>query len=245
LLHSVSPLFLVRGGRPSLTMAPKFVRRLLLRLVLMACLLVATPVILYLFPQMYKLFLTATFVIPPRIREINMTAVAGRQFYITEGSSTVYAMHLVRQGTTVDFDTVLANEKYKIILYLCSEHRDPYEKFYKFASVLFANDNVQLQIVAFEYKGFGNSAGETINDSAVEDTRTVYNWLRKRAPKSEIHVWAHGIGGGYASAAVLSLVEDDKQEVKSLVLEAPYSNTTSVLEKRFHPHIVYGRFLPK
>ncbi|KAF8357768.1 hypothetical protein PRIPAC_92763 [Pristionchus pacificus] len=215
---------------------------------LVAFIFLATPIVLYSFPHIHKFFIASTFAITPHA-EMNLTAegLAGRTFYITVGSSTVFVWHLVPSkdpsaDNPDEYDRILANDTYKIVVFFHSPERDQ-KKFTSFCRVLMDRKEQDIQLISFDYKGFGNAAGDTTVSGAVEDTRTVYNWLRRRSPHTEIHFWAHGLGGSIAAAALEALLEDG-QEVKSIVLETPYPNTTALLKSKFFVVKMYDAILP-
>lgn len=61
----------------------------------------------------------------------------------------------------------------------------------------------------------------------VNDTVTLYNWVRNRT-NAQIYIWGHSLGTGVGTQTVAKLSEKDIQP-SGLVLEAPFSSVTDVV----------------
>ncbi|GMS78588.1 hypothetical protein PENTCL1PPCAC_763, partial [Pristionchus entomophagus] len=222
---------------------------------LVAVAFLASPIVLYTFPQMHKFFIAHSLMITPPIEDI--ADLHSGSFFISVGSSTLAVWHIAPKIALeagqhkAPFWKVLGKKDYRIVMYFHSRERDP-PMFSSFCRMLLNDKRVEdrIQIISFDYKGFGNSSGETTQSGAIEDTLSVYYWLRRNAhPETEIHFWSHGLGAGIASATAQRLITDG-EEVKSLVLEAPFYDTLTMLKSsswivRLYDKILYKSFFPE
>ncbi|GMT09423.1 hypothetical protein PFISCL1PPCAC_720, partial [Pristionchus fissidentatus] len=206
-------------------------------------LFVSTPVVLYSFPQITSFIIEFNFMATPQ-SNAGMMAKLGREFYLTSGSTTISVWHITpdeaQLSTKKDYVNLLNDTNYRILVYFPSQERDM-EKFASFCRVLKAWNNVQ--IISFDYKGSGKSAGDTTQYGAIEDALTVYHWIRKQTPNNAIHFWAHSLGAGIASATLKQLVAEG-YEVKSIVLEAPIYDTLTLMQS-YWLYKMYAFLLPK
>ena len=53
----------------------------------------------------------------------------------------------------------------------------------------------------FVFAGFGDSSGKSSEVSMVEDTVTVYHWVKQRALSSPVFLWGHSLGTGWVCLA--------------------------------------------
>lgn len=100
-------------------------------------------------------------------------------------------------------------------------------------------NNFQGIIICFI--GYGDSTGKPTEKGLAEDAQTIYDYVKKLAPKKKLIVWGHSMGTGVAALAVSELC-NQKIGPDALVLESPFNNLRDVV--RHHPFSVPLRFLP-
>ena len=52
-------------------------------------------------------------------------------------------------------------------------------------------------IIAFDYRGYGDSTGTPTEIDVVKDALFTYNYIQKVAPSASIYIWGHSLGTGY------------------------------------------------
>lgn len=87
-----------------------------------------------------------------------------------------------------------------------------------------SESEVDAHVVTFDYRGFGDSTNVMPNRSGViQDSLSVYNWVKKKVPKSRIIVWGHSLGTGIAMQLAEIFTETDDNPA-AVVLEAPFNS---------------------
>lgn len=85
-----------------------------------------------------------------------------------------------------------------------------------------------VNLLAFDYRGYGLSAGKPDEPGTYEDVRAAYNWLRKQGfTPEQIIVEGESLGGGVASWLAAKL------PVAGLVLQSTFSSTTDLGRELF------------
>ncbi|CAG9770943.1 unnamed protein product [Ceutorhynchus assimilis] len=135
-----------------------------------------------------------------------------------------------------NFDGVLSNEKYKILLYLHGNGSDRTKsiELYEILREFF-------HIFAVDYRGYGDSTGSDLTETnMVNDMKYIFKWIQERS-KSKIFVWGHSLGTGIATHLIAEL---KKEHINStgLVLEAPFTSVIDVM--RTHPVVKFYSVLP-
>ncbi|VDP13602.1 unnamed protein product [Soboliphyme baturini] len=82
------------------------------------------------------------------------------------------------------------------------------------------------QVIAFDYRGFGDSNGSPSEDGLVADSAFLYHWIKARSGDNAIFIWGHSLGTCPAG----------------LILEAPFNNLVDVV--RHHPFTKMFCWLP-
>ncbi|UYV64542.1 ABHD12 [Cordylochernes scorpioides] len=106
---------------------------------------------------------------------------------------------------------------------------------------LLTSDQVNLPVVAFDYRGFGDSTN--VPPSArglVRDARAVYDWV-KRNGGSQVIVWGHSLGTAVSVALVAELCKEGRCPM-GLVLEAPFTKVSDAA--RYYPLTIIHRYMP-
>ena len=83
-----------------------------------------------------------------------------------------------------------------------------------------------FHVIAFDYRGYGDSDGWPSEQGVVEDTLTVYKWVvdQLTEPDCQIFVWGHSLGTAIATQAVYKVENADYAKVPTgLILEAPFT----------------------
>lgn len=60
-------------------------------------------------------------------------------------------------------------------------------------------DELKYDVIAFDYRGFGDSSGEATEAGLVTDAQFVYQWLETRTnARRRIYLWGHSLGSAVA-----------------------------------------------
>ncbi|GCC31199.1 hypothetical protein chiPu_0009656 [Chiloscyllium punctatum] len=96
-------------------------------------------------------------------------------------------------------------------------------------------------VVAFDYRGWGDSEGTPSESGMTTDAVYTYKWLKARSGKSSVYIWGHSLGTGVATNVVRHLsVKDTPPD--ALILESPFTNIRE--EAKSHPFSLVYRYLP-
>ncbi|KAI8613571.1 Alpha/Beta hydrolase protein [Chytriomyces sp. MP71] len=86
------------------------------------------------------------------------------------------------------------------------------------------SERLNCNIVAVDYRGFGDSEGSPGEDELAMDARTAYNWIVKQGvPHGNIILLGHSLGTGVATRLARDLGKDGIYP-RGLVLQAPYTS---------------------
>lgn len=167
-----------------------------------------------------------------------------RNFYIQTGDIKLGTWHILpasritecnlQSDDKIKADSAFADTNH-IILYLHGNggarggnHR---RELYK---VLAYNTLLNYHIVAFDYRGYGDSSALVPSaQGLIDDARNVYQWLlgKVNGDTSRVTVWGHSLGTAVAVHMIASL--SPSQQPSSLVLEAPFYSLADAI--RDHP----------
>lgn len=87
-----------------------------------------------------------------------------------------------------------------------------------------SQSQVDAHVITFDYRGFGDSSNVMpTKDGVVQDSLAVYNWVKRKVPRSRIIVWGHSLGTGVVVhlAEIFTKTNDNPAAV---VLEAPFNS---------------------
>uniref|UniRef100_A0A8C6WNQ0 Lysophosphatidylserine lipase ABHD12 n=1 Tax=Neogobius melanostomus TaxID=47308 RepID=A0A8C6WNQ0_9GOBI len=98
-----------------------------------------------------------------------------------------------------------------------------------------------FHVIAFDYRGWGDSDGSPSELSMTSDALFIYHWLKVRLNKAPLYVWGHSLGTGVATNVVRRLCDRDSPP-DALILESPFTNIRE--EAKSHPFSMVYRFLP-
>ncbi|XP_061546954.1 lysophosphatidylserine lipase ABHD12-like isoform X4 [Phycodurus eques] len=96
-------------------------------------------------------------------------------------------------------------------------------------------------VLAFDYRGWGDSQGSPSESGMTSDALFVYEWLKKRRGGGRVYIWGHSLGTGVATNLVRQLC-DGGSPPDALILESPFTNIRE--EARSHPFAAVYRHLP-
>ncbi|XP_061645899.1 lysophosphatidylserine lipase ABHD12 isoform X7 [Phyllopteryx taeniolatus] len=96
-------------------------------------------------------------------------------------------------------------------------------------------------VLAFDYRGWGDSQGSPSEGGMTSDALFVYEWLKKRRGGGRVYIWGHSLGTGVATNLVRQLCAGGSPP-DALILESPFTNIRE--EARSHPFAMVYRHLP-
>jgi len=117
------------------------------------------------------------------------------------------------------------------------EHR---RRLYK---VLTRNNRLDAHVIAFDYRGYGDSTNVWPTPSGVtSDAKSVYYWLirQKNVDKKRIIIWGHSLGTAVTTRLISELPKADHP--RASVLEAPFTSIGEALKS--HPMAAPFKHLP-
>jgi alpha-beta hydrolase superfamily lysophospholipase len=88
----------------------------------------------------------------------------------------------------------------------------------------------------FDYRGYGKSKGPKSEEAFHKDCQVVYEHVKKSYPEKDIIVYGRSLGSGFATKVAAN------NNPKSLILETPYYNFTTVAKHHF-PFLPIGFIL--
>lgn len=94
------------------------------------------------------------------------------------------------------------------------------------------SNGLKAHIVAFDYRGFGDSSPVTPTAGGlVRDTRTMYHWILEQGVSPErVILWGHSLG----SAVVIRMLSSERTRPLAAILEAPLTNLSEAIESSHH-----------
>ncbi|KAL4070020.1 Alpha/Beta hydrolase protein [Scleroderma yunnanense] len=97
---------------------------------------------------------------------------------------------------------------------------------------------VRANVLAIDYRGFGDSEGTPTEDGLVIDSRAAWDWLVSNGAKPEdIVIVGHSLGTAVSSKLAVTLAEDDIH-FKGLALLSPFASLHTVVDT----YSVFGFF---
>jgi abhydrolase domain-containing protein 12 len=126
-----------------------------------------------------------------------------------------------------DYEGILANENYNILLYLHGNGgiRAVRLELYHILRKYF-------HVMAIDYRGYADSTkAELTEDNIVKDMVNFYKWIRGKT-KARIFFWGHSLGTG-VSTHTISNIKAENIVPSGLVLETPFSTVPDVMERHY------------
>jgi pimeloyl-ACP methyl ester carboxylesterase len=112
------------------------------------------------------------------------------------------------------------------------------DKYLKTAQAL---NRLGYSVFLFDYRGCGDSLGETSPDSALEDARVLIRFLLNRRPPEKIAVYGTGLGANIATEICRLVEEEQPGRIRALVLEEPVISLEDYHQRNLIDR--YGNFL--
>ncbi|CAJ0590217.1 unnamed protein product [Cylicocyclus nassatus] len=205
--------------------------------VLLICFFVVLPLMVILFPGIVtKLFFL-------NFRRIPMTDYSdvsannvnslGRAFYLRGDEGNVGVWHMLPKSLSYkyrekgihpqdeDIEESLSDEKHPVIVYL---HGNSFDRTIGHRVELYnVLNKLDYHVVAFDYRGYGDSDGDPSEKGLVNDSLLIYEYVRQHSGNNTVIIWGHSMGTGVAVHLVKNLCVDGNPP-EGLVLESPFNN---------------------
>ncbi|SPO23536.1 uncharacterized protein UTRI_02215 [Ustilago trichophora] len=127
-----------------------------------------------------------------------------------------------------------AMRKYPTILYLHGNSMNRAAPF-RIAAYSALTSRIDANVIAIDYRGFGDSSGTPSEEGLVEDANAAYRWIRVQQSQSKekqlpsITVFGQSLGTGIA-ALLAAQLERNKTPVEGIVLMAPYIDLKALVK---------------
>ncbi|WKY13656.1 hypothetical protein Q1695_004468 [Nippostrongylus brasiliensis] len=197
---------------------------------------VMVPAFFMIFPKALMALFFLTFVRSPK----NLTDLAGNNvssigsaFYLRGEAGKIGVWHTIprsiatlfrRNGTLPNGDemrNMLSMQEYPVFIYL---HGTTFDRANWHRIILYnlLND-MDYHVIAFDYRGYGDSDGTATEHGVLHDSRVVYNYVKENCKNNTVIIWGHSMGSAITTrmAKELSL---EGQPPYGIVLEGAYDN---------------------
>ncbi|CAJ0582087.1 unnamed protein product, partial [Mesorhabditis spiculigera] len=218
-------------------------------------LFVCLPLLIFLFPNhMQHIFFLNFRKIPMTDYEnvsSNNVLNTGRSFYLQGEQGKLGVWHTWPKSLTdsfkqkgivpsdADMEESLARMKFPVVLYA---HGNSFDRTIDHRCQLYnVLNNMDYHVIAFDYRGYGDSEGSPTEDGIVADSRLVYEWLLPRIGDNLLIIWGHSMGTGVSTRLVQDLSKEGKAP-HGLVLESPFNNLHDAVMN--HPFSLPIRWMP-
>ncbi|WKY13664.1 hypothetical protein Q1695_004469 [Nippostrongylus brasiliensis] len=148
---------------------------------------------------------------------------SGRAFYLTGEAGKIGVWHVLPTTEPIsgDLNQKFADVNHPVVVYF---HGNYYDRTYDHRVELYNTlTSFGYNVVAFDYRGFGDSDGHPTDTGVTMDGRLVYNYVKQYSGNNTVIIWGHSLGTAIATRAVKEMSEE-KKPPDGLVLEAPFSN---------------------
>lgn len=137
---------------------------------------------------------------------------------------------LTGPGSPQDEAYEQALEEYPTILYLHGNSMNRAAPF-RIAAYSALTSRIDVNVVAIDYRGFGDSTGTPSEEGLVEDAETAYRWIRQQQGRNRksVTVFGQSLGTGIAALLADNLNKEGKA-VEGIVLMAPYTDLKSLVK---------------
>ncbi|CAJ0939961.1 unnamed protein product, partial [Mesorhabditis belari] len=190
---------------------------------------VLLPLLIYFCPHvMQNLFFLNFRKIPMTDYEnvsANNVKSTGRSFYLQGicGHGSLSARYHDKNiiPTGEEMEESLSKEVYPVVLYA---HGNSFDRTIDHRCQLYnVLNDMNYQVIAFDYRGYGDSEGTPTEEGLVADSRLVFEYLRKKVGKNLLIIWGHSMGTGVSTKLVQDLSKESKAP-DGLILESPFNN---------------------
>ena len=80
-------------------------------------------------------------------------------------------------------------------------------------------------VIAFDYRGYGESTCWPSEVGMMEDGYLVWKWMKRLAPNGRVFLWGHSLGSA-ATTYLASELNKAGEDVEGIVLDSPFTNMT-------------------
>lgn len=102
---------------------------------------------------------------------------------------------------------------------------------FRIAAYQSLTSRIDANVVAIDYRGFGDSTGVPSEEGLVEDAETAYRWIRQQqgSSRQKITVFGQSLGTGIG-ALLAAKLEKQSTPLDGLVLMAPYTSLKALVK---------------
>uniref|UniRef100_A0A1I7XLN9 Lysophosphatidylserine lipase ABHD12 n=1 Tax=Heterorhabditis bacteriophora TaxID=37862 RepID=A0A1I7XLN9_HETBA len=176
----------------------------------------------------------------------------GRSFYLDGDMGKIGVWHMLPESLSAmyrekgihpldeDMEEAIGTEKYPVVLYA---HGNSFDRTISHRRELYnVLNDMDYHVIAFDYRGYGDSEGSPTEEGIVSDTRLVYDYVKERIGNNSLIVWGHSMGTGVSTKLVMDLSCEERAP-DGLILEAPFNNLHDVV--MHHPFSLPIRWWPE
>jgi len=80
-----------------------------------------------------------------------------------------------------------------------------------------------FHVIAFDYRGYGDSTGSPSEEGLVTDSISVFKWLRQQSGSAPIYLWGHSLGSAVATQTANQLSKEGA-DFSGLIIEGAFTN---------------------
>jgi fermentation-respiration switch protein FrsA (DUF1100 family) len=91
------------------------------------------------------------------------------------------------------------------------------------------HQNIPMNLLMFDYRGFGRSAGTPGEEGCYRDAEAAYDWLRQKLPNLAIFAHGHSLGG----AVAIELA--GRRSLQGLIIESSFTHARDMARLMFGP----------
>ncbi len=123
-----------------------------------------------------------------------------------------------------------AMREYPTVLYLHGNSMNRAAPF-RIAAYSTLTSRLDVNVVAIDYRGFGDSTGTPSEEGLVEDARAAYRWIRaqQQGQRQSVTIFGQSLGTGIG-ALLASSLETQEDPAQNLVLMAPYTSLKALVK---------------
>ncbi|KAJ9477896.1 AB hydrolase-1 domain-containing protein [Pseudozyma hubeiensis] len=170
---------------------------------------------------------------PFKTRPLSLTTSDGETIGAWHILPEVYYQQHSGSSSNPEWDDVVylrSMQLHPTIIYLHGNSMNRAAPF-RIAAYQSLTSRIDANIVAIDYRGFGDSTGVPSEEGLVEDAETAYRWIRQQqGPSSQkITVFGQSLGTGIG-ALLAAKLEKQSTPLDGLVLMAPYTSLKALVK---------------
>lgn len=117
---------------------------------------------------------------------------------------------------------IIKNNSNNFLIYFYGNGQSIYESF---SRLLFLSKEFNLNIVCFDYRGYGKSTGKPAFDNLISDAVLIYDYVSKKFSPEKIFIFSQSIG------TVPCVVIGSTKKVNGIIMEAPFNNAQEAVSR--------------